>query len=66
MSCDFDMRRTLLHLLVQTDDPLAARIIDEQRKLPDHNVKVVDLTDPDCDYGTVLEEIFQADSLQVW
>ena len=60
------MSRALLHLLVRTDASLAAAIIDEQRKLPDHEVTVVDLTGPDCDYRAALEEIFEADSIQVW
>jgi hypothetical protein len=60
------MRRRLLHLLVRGENALAAEIIAQQRRLPDHEIAVVDLSHPDCDYEAVLEEVFRADSIQVW
>lgn len=58
--------RHLLHILTIPADALAARMIPIQREQADHKVKVVDLTRPDADYRALLEEIFAADSVQVW
>ncbi len=66
MSCASEPGRRVLHLLVRPDDGLAAEIIAGQRLRPDCEVKVLDLTKPDCDYREVLEQIFRADSIQVW
>jgi len=61
----FDMR-IILHVRTQPDDTLADRVIATQRKQADVQVKVVDLTAPEPDYGKLLEEIFAADSVAVW
>lgn len=58
--------RTQLHILTKSDDPLAAQVIRDQRTQPDHEVKVVDLTQSKPDYAKALEEIFRADSVAVW
>ncbi len=56
----------LLHILTTRDDPFAEAIIVLHRQLPDQEVKVVDLTNWELDYHVLLEEIFAADSVQVW
>ncbi|MBI4326570.1 MAG: hypothetical protein HY674_15090 [Chloroflexi bacterium] len=56
----------VLHILTTPDDTLAAEIISGQRRLSDRSVQVVDLTVPDPDYRALLEEIFAADSVEVW
>lgn len=58
--------RHLLHIVTIPEDALAARLIPLQREQADHEVKVFDLTKPDADYRALLEEIFAADSVQVW
>ena len=56
----------LLHILTQPDDALAAGIIATQKKTPENKIEVVDLTQPEPDYKKLLEQIFAADSVQVW
>ncbi len=48
-------------------DKLATSVIAAQ-EAAGHETRVVDLTqvDPDGDYSVLLEEIFEADSVQVW
>ncbi len=58
--------RTLLHVLTQTEDALAADIIAKQKTETENQVEVVDLTKDDADYKSLLEKIFAADSVQVW
>ncbi len=58
--------RQILHILTQTNDPLAAQTIAAQRQQPDHQVRVADLTVPEADYRALLQEIFSADSIEVW
>ncbi|MBM3839189.1 MAG: hypothetical protein FJ398_14720 [Verrucomicrobia bacterium] len=59
------MRRAL-HILTTPNDPLAETVIDGQRQLPDQEVTVVDCNAREPDYQGLLEEIFRADSIQVW
>ena len=56
----------LLHILTTSDDNLADAVIHSHRQLGDREVKVVDLTEQEPDYDALLEEIFAADSVQVW
>ncbi|MBI4664615.1 MAG: hypothetical protein HY735_37965 [Verrucomicrobia bacterium] len=58
--------RRLLHILTKPDDTFAQAVIEAQRQLPDHAVMVVDLAASEPDYAALLEEIFAADSVQVW
>jgi hypothetical protein len=58
--------RTILHIVTKSNDTLAAGVIAKQRTSTDLQVKLVDLTVTDPDYQTVLEEIFAADSVEVW
>ncbi len=56
----------LLHILTRPDDPLAAQIIASHKTKAENKVEVVDLTQPQPDYKTLLEKIFTSDSIQVW
>ena len=56
----------ILHILTRDQDALAARIISLQAGQSSHDVKRVDLTLPAPDYRLLLEEIFAADSIEVW
>ena len=58
--------RRLLHIVTKSGEPLALEIIQFHRQQPDCEVMVVDLTQPEADYETLLENIFAADSVQVW
>jgi hypothetical protein len=57
---------TLLHLLTDSDDPLACKIIALQKEEPGQEVVVVDLARVEPDYPALLRKIFQADSVTVW
>ena len=58
--------KVVLHVLTKRDDPLARRIVERHRHDPELCVKEADLTGSGTDYGQLLEEIFAADSIQVW
>jgi len=58
--------RIVLHIVTKPNDTLAAEVIAKQRTLTGLLVKVADLTVIDPDYQNVLEEIFAADSVEVW
>ena len=58
--------RLLLHILTRPDDSLAREIIALQESAGENLTKVVDLTGPQNDYKQLLENIFAADSVQVW
>lgn len=57
--------RTILHILTKPEDDLVRDIIEAQRTLQEIQVKVVMLTDG-SDYSAVVDEIFAADSVEVW
>ena len=56
----------ILHIITQPSDSLAEKVMEEQRRLPDCAVRVIDLTAPSADYRELLREIFDADSVEVW
>ena len=64
----------VLHILTGNPEPLATQLIQMQKRVPGQKVIVVHLAGdgrqapagPNADYGQVLEEIFKADSIQVW
>ena len=58
--------RAVLHLLTRPNDALAAGVIALQEATPELELKIVELTGGEPDYEMVLEEIFKADSVQVW
>ena len=57
----------IIHILTRENDPLPASIIAVQ-ETAGHETRIIDLTevDPNGDYSILLEEIFAADSVQVW
>ena len=59
-------KRTVLHILIRPDDGLASKVIAAQRKRTDLDVKEMRLTTPEPDYRRLLEELFAADSIEVW
>ena len=58
--------RRILHIKSSTADALADEVIAAQ--LPDTSlqIRIVDLNVDEPDYLSVLEEIFEADSVEVW
>jgi hypothetical protein len=58
--------RAILHILTRPDDSLAQEVIAAQRQRPDLQIKVVNLIAPEPDLRKLLEEIFTADSVEVW
>jgi hypothetical protein len=58
--------RLLLHILTRPDDALARQIIARQQGGGENKTVVADLTQPQPDYKELLENIFAADSVQVW
>ena len=57
----------IFHMTTRQGDELATSVIAAQ-EATGHETRVVDLTqvDPNGDYSVLLEEIFEADSVQVW
>ena len=58
--------RLLLHILTRPDDALVREIITRQQNGGENKTVVADLTKPQPDYKVLLENIFAADSVQVW
>ena len=58
--------RLLLHILTRPDDSLVREIITRQQNGGENKTVLVDLTKPQPDYKDLLENIFAADSVQVW
>ena len=56
----------VLHVLTQADDTLAQGVISHQQAAGDWEVLVADLTAPNPDYQALLEQVFAADSVEVW
>jgi len=54
-------------MMTREGDELAASVVAAQEEAG-HETRVMDLTqvDPNGDYSVLLEEIFEADSVQVW
>jgi hypothetical protein len=56
----------LLHILTRPDDGLAREIITLQQSGGENKTTVMDLTKPQPDYKQLLENIFAAESVQIW
>lgn len=56
----------LLHILTDTEDPLATDLIARQKARSEYQVEVFDMSVEQPDYKSLLEKIFTADSVQVW
>jgi hypothetical protein len=61
-SPDFESMK-ILHIITKRDE-LAEKIIEAQRA--DYSVEVKELGDVNVDYAALLENIFAADSIQIW
>jgi len=59
------MSKVLL-IITTANDPLNEVVITNEQSLPNHQVKVIDLTSGEPDYPALLEEVFSSDSVQVW
>jgi hypothetical protein len=57
--------RTLLHIITRPEDSLAQEIIARQQQTEEQEI-VVDLTKTGPDYKELLENVFAAESVQVW
>lgn len=57
--------RTILHILTRPADEVAQAVIDAQRTLPDTKVEVKTLG-AEADYNALLNDVFRADSVEVW
>lgn len=57
--------RSILHILTKPEDELTRAVIDAQRALADTSVEVVPLS-ADADYDRLLDQVFTADSVEVW
>ena len=60
------MKRRILHIVSDPDDPLPEEIVREQKAQGTFELSVVDLSAADLDRRALLIEIFKADSVQVW
>ena len=58
--------QTVLHILTRADDELATEVIRRQEANPQVRLKVSNLTTDSPDYSQLLEDIFTADSVEVW
>ena len=58
--------RHILHILTETDRGLASSVIDSQKAETGIQVEAVDMASGDVDYDQLLDQIFAADSVQVW
>jgi hypothetical protein len=58
--------KQILHVLTREKDALARDIIARQQEHQETRIDVVDLTVGPPDYSRLLEQIFTADSVQVW
>jgi hypothetical protein len=45
---------------------LAASVIDNQKTETGVRLTVIDIANAEVDYDTLLEQIFEADSVEVW
>jgi hypothetical protein len=58
--------RSLLHIITKAEDEFVKEVIQRQSALPDCRVEIVDMNAAEPDYEALLEQIFAADSVQVW
>ena len=58
--------RRILHIVGEPGKPLPAQIINEQRAGTELEVHVFEFNAEKPDYRRLLQEIFEADSIEVW
>jgi hypothetical protein len=56
--------KNVLHILTSPSEAWVDTLMEIQRRSCD--VQVIDLTQPDADYGELVRKIFKADSVEVW
>ncbi len=58
----------ILHIVTRPVDDLSRQVIDQQREQADITVREANLAESgiEVDYRDLLNEIFAADSVQVW
>lgn len=60
------MKRSVLHIVVGGEDPLASGIRKEHEENEEVNVRWLELPAGGADYSKLLDAIFEADSIIVW
>ena len=56
----------VLHIVCDSEKPWPAEFIEHQREQPKLEVRVFDFKAEPPDYRKLLQEIFEADSIEVW
>lgn len=57
---------TQLHILTRPADELVTALLDRERAAGQTQIEVVDLTQPEPDYGALVDRVFAADSVVTW
>lgn len=57
---------TQLHILSRPADELVTTLLERERAAGQTQVEVVDLTQPNPDYGALVDRVFAADSVVTW
>jgi hypothetical protein len=57
---------TQLHILTRPADELVTTLLERERACCQTQIEVVDLTQPNPDYGALVEKVFAADSVVTW
>lgn len=57
---------TQLHILTRPADELVQAILAQERAAGRTQIEIADLTQPEPDYGALVERVFAADSVATW
>jgi hypothetical protein len=57
--------RQILHILTKPGDAVAQSVIEAERSMRDTKIEIIELSEK-TDYAALAQEIFKADSIQVW
>lgn len=57
---------TQLHILTRPADELVTTLLERERSAGQAKIEVVDLTQPNPDYGALVDRVFAADSVVTW
>lgn len=57
---------TQLHILTRPADELVTTLLERERAAGQTQIEVVDLTQPNPDYGALVDRVFAADSVVTW
>lgn len=58
--------RRILHILTERDRELAGCIIEAQKAETGVQLVIRDIAQGEVDYGELLDQVFEADSVEVW